>query len=151
MRLTTLFASLLIGSAVVSGRSSEKLSIVSHIEADSIIDVIAPDELLDPSRVVSDKSKNEKKKGKGVRKSGYRVLVYSEASKSRIDAIARDFSSRFRVYRTHIKFQSPYWHLRVGDFETREEADEAASRIRAAFPIYRRDIKVVRDRVSIIK
>lgn len=62
---------------------------------------------------------------------------------------SRHISARFPQYRTYVLYTSPYWRLKVGDFRTRQEADEAAGEIRKAFPAYSKEIRVVRDRVNI--
>ncbi|MDE5745597.1 MAG: SPOR domain-containing protein, partial [Paramuribaculum sp.] len=56
---------------------------------------------------------------------------------------------RFPTYRTYVKYTSPYWRLRVGDFRTRREAEDAAEAIKQAFPSYSREIRVVADRITV--
>ena len=39
--------------------------------------------------------------------------------------------------------------LKVGDFRTQQEANDAADELRKAFPAYSKEIRVVRDRISL--
>ena len=83
---------------------------------------------------------------------GYRVQVFSDnrpAAKGEARAKGRNISERFPNYKTYVKYTSPYWRLRVGDFRTRREAEDAAEAIKAAFPSYSREVLVVADRISI--
>ena len=81
---------------------------------------------------------------------GYRVQIYADNNVRAAKAEAR---MRERVvgrafpYNTYVTYSSPYWRLRVGDFQTQEEAQKAAAQIRQRFPKYAREVRVVRDHV----
>ena len=62
---------------------------------------------------------------------------------------AAQVSRRFPNLRTYISYSAPFWRLRVGDFRSRSEADAAAAQLRQAFPAFRNEIRIVRDRVYI--
>lgn len=84
---------------------------------------------------------------------GYRVQVYldnnARTAKNEARARARNISEQFPHYPTYVVYSSPYWRLRVGNFRTHDEADEAAAAISAAFPSYAREIRVVKDRIVV--
>lgn len=82
---------------------------------------------------------------------GYRIQVFSDnnsrTAKSEARARARDISAQFPQYATYVVYNSPYWRLRVGNFRTQEEANAAAHSLKAAFPGYSREIRVVKDTI----
>ena len=83
---------------------------------------------------------------------GYRVLVFSDGNaktaKNEARSKAQNISSRLPKYRTYVTYTSPYWRLKVGDFLTRQEAENAADEIKKIFPAYAREVRVVTDRVN---
>ena len=84
---------------------------------------------------------------------GFRVQVFSDnnarTAKNEARSKQRTISSRFPQYQTYVMYTSPYWRLKVGDFRTQQEANNAADELRKAFPAYSKEIRVVRDRVNI--
>lgn len=87
-----------------------------------------------------------------VKTAGYRVQVFSDnrpAAKGEARSKGRAISDRFPGMRTYVTYTSPYWRLKVGDFRTRREAEDAAEAIRQAFPSYSREIRVVADKISV--
>ena len=87
------------------------------------------------------------------RMAGFRVQVFSDnnarTAKNEARSKQRTISSRFPQYQTYVMYTSPYWRLKVGDFRTQQEANNAADELRKAFPSYSKEIRVVRDRVNI--
>ncbi len=85
-------------------------------------------------------------------RTGYRVQIFDDnnARTAKHEAQARRarVGSRFPEYKTYISFNSPYWRVKVGDFRTRSEAEAAMGAIRAAFPAYGSQLRVVRDRIN---
>jgi len=98
----------------------------------------------DAERVVRTKS------GKIV---GYRVQVFADnnARSAKVEARQREraVGQAFPSYATYVSYASPYWRLRVGDFRSQYDAEKAADQIRKAFPRYAREVRVVRDRISV--
>lgn len=154
--------------------AAEPDNIVGHIEATSenrVIQSAAVGALLLPSRVVgvaspendrplsedgTEESRPAQEQPSATstrRMTGYRVQVFSDnntrTAKNEARSKSRNISARFPQYRTYVMYNSPYWRLKVGDFRTRQEADEAAEQIRRAFPAYSKEIRVVRDKVSV--
>jgi hypothetical protein len=83
----------------------------------------------------------------------FRVQVFSDSKgeRSRQEGLRKRsaVARRFTDYPIELKWDSPYWQLRVGKFETREDADEAAAEIKKAFPSYSKEIHVVRQRMKV--
>ena len=83
---------------------------------------------------------------------GYRVQVFDDnnvmSAKHEAQSRKQQIESRFPEFRTYVQFNSPYWKVKAGDFRTRSEADAAMAAIRAAFPSYASQIRVVRDRIN---
>ena len=83
---------------------------------------------------------------------GYRVQVFDDNNvmTAKHDAQSRkqQIDSRFPEFHTYVQFNSPYWKVKVGDFRTRSEADAAMAAIRAAFPGFASQLRIVRDRIN---
>ncbi len=82
---------------------------------------------------------------------GYRIQVLSDNSvngKSKAQARAKTIAMKFPYYRTYITYNAPSWRLRIGDFTDRKSANEALSRVRAAFPSYG-GVSIVKDNVNV--
>lgn len=162
MRLNTIGFSLFavaLCQPVLAEDSSKTGSLIDHIQSDSIIEIIAPvglEQRLSPSEVVDAQSLLESKMGgSAVRSGGYRIQVFSDnnarSAKTEARTRARNISARFPQHRTYVVYNAPFWRLKVGDFRNQQEAQQAADEIKHAFPSYSREVRVVRDRVSIVK
>lgn len=144
--------------------------IVRHITADKVNTINQPDALRrllvpvvspstsaeSPAAVTEAEAEAETSKTAPVVKGrtvGYRVQVFSDnnsrTAKNEARSKSRDIASRFPQYRTYVMYTSPYWRLKVGDFRTQHEANEAAEELRRAFPAYSKEIRVVRDRITV--
>ncbi|MDD2243547.1 MAG: SPOR domain-containing protein [Dysgonamonadaceae bacterium] len=55
----------------------------------------------------------------------------------------------FPQYESVVIFDSPFWRVRVGNFQTREEANEAMQTMRRKFPSFGKEMYIVRDEVKI--
>lgn len=90
--------------------------------------------------------------GPTVKTAGYRVQVFSDnnvrTAKSEARAKAQAISTRLPQYRTYVAYNSPFWRLRVGDFPTLSEAENAADEIKKLFPAYASEVRVVKDRIN---
>ena len=84
---------------------------------------------------------------------GFRIQAYAgndqrtsmNQAHTRRDAI----NNAFPEHEAEVLFTSPFWRLRVGNFETRDEAEEAMREIRRRFPAFGREMSVVADDVRI--
>ncbi|MCM1337875.1 MAG: SPOR domain-containing protein [Candidatus Amulumruptor caecigallinarius] len=163
-------ATFIAGSLAASAQQgTTTVTIVDHItavEGNSVDQPTSLANLLKPSaqpvvKTAEDKDKEEADKevekekprtGTSSRTAGYRVQVYSDGNqrtaKAETQRKAAAVSSRFPNMRTYTSYSAPFWRLRVGDFRTRREAEDAAASLRSAFPAYRNEIRVVRDRIN---
>lgn len=160
--------SILVGVSLTGFSEETVVTIVDHIVAIPGNTVDQPSALTNlikpaPAPVVSPQEESEKDKEKEekdrrpstggvVKMAGYRVQVYSDSNqrtaKSETQRKAATVSRKFPSMRTYSTYSAPYWRLRVGDFRTRKEAEDAAASLRSAFPAYRNEIRVVRDRIN---
>lgn len=126
--------------------------IVGHIISDSTVTLTIPDALLLRLQPVESHESETVRPVNG-KMGGYRIQVFSDnnarTAKSEARTRARNVSARFPQYPTYVVYNSPFWRLRVGNFRTQEEANEAARELKEAFPSYMREIRVVRDRIVV--
>lgn len=134
---------------------TEVVTIVDHITNGTTNIINQPDQLLRrliPVEEVEEDAKEEISRPVNGRMAGFRVQVFSDnnarTAKSEARSKQRIISSRFPQYQTYVMYTSPYWRLKVGDFRTQQEANNAADELRRAFPAYSKEIRVVRDRVN---
>lgn len=151
------FGFLVTGMNVVA--APDAVSIVEHITVGTENQINQPDKLLErlmiEEGVVEDEGVKNKPKSKNGKIAGYRVQVFSDnntrTAKNEARNKQRSIAGRFPRYQTYVMYTSPYWRLKVGDFRTQEEAQEAANEIGRAFPAFKKEIRVVRDRVNIVE
>lgn len=140
-------------------RGEEKVvTIVDHITEGTANTVTQPEALLKRLCKIVDNTEEEDRteepsKPVAGRLAGYRVQVFSDnnvrTAKAEAASKQRVISARFPQYQTYVRYTSPYWRLKVGDFRTQQEANAAAEELRKAFPAYSKEIRVVRDRISL--
>lgn len=140
--------------------SSSDTTITCQINRSGVIKVTHPDALearLRKTVNVEDSvtSGNIEQKAGRVRKmGGYRVQIYSDnnarTAKNEARTKERAIAGAFPDMATYVIYDSPYWRLRVGDCRSRAEADELAEEIKKAFPAYKAEITVVRDRINAV-
>ncbi|MDE5786408.1 MAG: SPOR domain-containing protein [Duncaniella sp.] len=148
-----------VATVHVSLADAETPGIVAHIMADSTNSVVQPAELYQRTVFVAeeeparDASISADAAMSGSHQAGFRVQVFSDnntrTAKNEARAKARQVSARFPHLSTYVKYTSPYWRLKVGDFRSRQEADEVAEQLRKAFPAISKEIRVVRDRINL--
>lgn len=84
-------------------------------------------------------------------RNGYRVQIFDDNNPrtARQQAAARQaqIHAAFPQWRAYVIFNSPYWQVRVGDFHSRAQAEEAMRTIREAFPASAPYIRIVRDKI----
>ncbi|MEZ3563408.1 SPOR domain-containing protein [Duncaniella muricolitica] len=142
----------------LTARGEEKVvTIVDHITEGTANTVTQPEALLKRLCKIVDNTEKEDRteepsKPVAGRLAGYRVQVFSDnnvrTAKAEAASKQRVISARFPQYQTYVRYTSPYWRLKVGDFRTQQEANAAAEELRKAFPAYSKEIRVVRDRIS---
>ena len=128
-------------------------TIVDHITQNSENVINQPEKLLQRLLPVEGDDEDKDQRPKTGRMAGYRVQVFSDnnarTAKNEARSKQRTIASRFPKYQTYVMYTSPYWRLKVGDFRTMQEAQDAANEIGRAFPAFKKEIRVVRDRVNI--
>ncbi|MDD4777450.1 MAG: SPOR domain-containing protein [Fermentimonas sp.] len=84
---------------------------------------------------------------------GYKIQAFSgNNQRTSRDEANRKQSMINQLYpdqETVVLFESPFWRLRVGNFETREEAEHVMQDLRASFPSFGREMYIVVDEVKI--
>ncbi|WP_287936408.1 SPOR domain-containing protein [Duncaniella freteri] len=160
MRLLPIALCLTVISAatVRAEETAVAVTIVDHITAGTSNVINQPEALLKRLMPIVDSDNEESTHDEhsrpiGGRMAGYRVQVFSDnnvrTAKAEAGSKQRIISARFPQYQTYVRYTSPYWRLKVGDFRTQQEANDAADELRKAFPAYSKEIRVVRDRISL--
>ena len=137
------------------------VTIVDHITAVGGNTIVQPDGLLKrlfPIVDTADNDDNDEKRGdtpavSSSRPAGWRVQVFSDNNPRTAKAEAakkeRLISARFPQHQAYVRYNAPYWRLRIGDFKSQQEANAVADELRKAFPAYSKEIRVVRDRITL--
>lgn len=88
----------------------------------------------------------------GVSTGGYRIQLFAgnnpRTAKGQAESRAAQVAEQFPEWTGHITFDAPYWRLKVGDFQRYEDATAALSTLKAQFPAFAREMRVVRDRIK---
>lgn len=94
------------------------------------------------------------KTGRVKKMGGYRVQIYSDnnarTAKNEARAKERAILGAYPELSTYVIYDSPYWRLRVGDCRSKADAEELAAELKKAFPAYKAEITVVRDRINAV-
>lgn len=76
---------------------------------------------------------------------GYRIQIRSNNDRSKIYGIRSEVYAQFSDIKNYLKYDQPYYRLRIGDFKTRLEARQYLERVINYFPsafIVADDIKI---------
>lgn len=92
--------------------------------------------------VVKDPRINEliKKQGEvvppatSVQISGYRLQLFFDSEKSKVDQTRMQFAKSFPKIETYVTYSAPNYFLRVGDFRTQLEADRLKAEVGTTYP-----------------
>lgn len=84
---------------------------------------------------------------------GYKIQAFSgnnqRTSKNEANYKQSQINSAFPEHETVVLFDSPFWRLRVGNFATREEAQQVMAELRRNFPSFGKEMYIVVDEVKI--
>ncbi len=84
---------------------------------------------------------------------GFRIQVFSgnNQNASKKEAFEREAVIRrdFPDLETFVSFKSPFWRLRVGNFQSYEEAYNVMRKIKEVFPKYGKETYIVKDDIKI--
>jgi hypothetical protein len=50
---------------------------------------------------------------------------------------------------TYVVFTAPFWRLRVGDFQTFQEAQRMMVKLRAEFPAFGREMSIIKEKIRV--
>jgi len=136
---------------------NDSVSIISRINAPgSSITVRQPqsmDKRVSYGSKIAVEAERNASSGRTSRHGGFRVQIFSDnnvhTAKSNAEYRKRSVEQRLPGVRAYLKYESPYWRVRVGDYRTRSEAENALQEIRSAFPNYSSDLKIVSERINI--
>lgn len=85
--------------------------------------------------------------------SGWRIQVFAgnnqRISKNEAFRKEADIKMNFSNWDTYVTYTAPFWRLRVGDFQTYQDAREAMMLLRRRFPSYGKEMSIVRDKIRI--
>jgi SPOR domain len=85
---------------------------------------------------------------------GFKIQVFSgnDQRKSKNEAYSKQsqIKNLFPDVDTAVKFDSPFWRLRVGNYKTRDEAAHAMVEFRKAFPSFGKEMYVVKDQIALV-
>ena len=84
---------------------------------------------------------------------GWRIQVFSgnnlRVSKNEAFSKEADLKSNFPELSTYIKYNAPFWRLRVGDFQTYQDAQNMLEQLRHAFPAFGREMSIVKEKIQV--
>jgi hypothetical protein len=84
---------------------------------------------------------------------GYKVQAFSgndqRTSKNEAQRKQQLINNAYPGYETVVLFESPFWRLRVGNFEHRHEAEEVLKEMVKSFPSFGKEMYIVVDEVKI--
>ena len=88
-----------------------------------------------------------------VKMRGYKIQAFAgnDQRTSKNEAYRKQalINQAFPELETVITFESPFWRLRVGNFRTREEAEEVLNEMCKVFPSFGKEMYIVQDEVKI--
>ncbi len=87
-----------------------------------------------------------------LRLQGYRVQVFTGNDRTAKDEAFRketEIKEAFPNLTTYVTFNAPFWRLRVGDYNSHEEAYFMQRQLSQAFPAYGKEMYIVREEVRV--
>jgi hypothetical protein len=80
---------------------------------------------------------------------GYRVQVFSgndqRTSKDEAFKIEREMKDLIPGIPTYVTYNAPFWRLRIGDYNSHEEAFHVQRQLMQAFPKYGKEMYIIRE------
>lgn len=65
---------------------------------------------------------------------GYRLQIFFDSEKSKVDQARVQFAKSFPKIETYVTYNAPNYFLRVGDFRTQLEADHLKAEVGSTYP-----------------
>lgn len=131
----------------------------SNGNVEILIDDDLMEKILTPPESNKSSKSSEPSLKTGINKmSGYRIQVFADglnqhSLESRAKARGNAILARFPKYRGQVYTfsSSPNWFTRVGNFRTEAEANEALAQLRAAFPSFANEMRLVKCQIVIVR
>lgn len=93
--------------------------------------------------------RNDRKADPSIR---YRIQVYSDnnghTAKANAEKRKRLIEQKIPGMHGYVSYDSPYWRVRIGNYQTESEAMAAMKQIKSTFPTFESDIRIVRVRTK---
>ena len=84
---------------------------------------------------------------------GFRIQVFAgnnqRISKSEAYTKESDVKTVFPEMSTYVVFTAPFWRLRVGDFQTFQEAQRMMTKLRVELPAFGREMSIIKEKVRV--
>lgn len=91
--------------------------------------------------------------GQYVKMRGFKIQAFSgnnqRTSKNEANSKQQLINQAYPEYETVVTFDSPFWRLRVGNFKSRDEANEVLNQMKGSFPAFGKEMYIVVDEVRI--
>ena len=85
--------------------------------------------------------------------SGWRIQVFSgnnqRVSKNEAFRKETDVKTTFPELSTYVKYNAPFWRLRVGDFQTYQDAQDMLKQLRHQFPAFGREMSILKENIQV--
>lgn len=84
---------------------------------------------------------------------GYRVQIFSgnnqRTAKDEAFRKEKQIKERFPSLSTYVTYNAPFWRLRVGNYDSQEEAVYAQRQLADAFPSFAKEIYIVKEEIKV--
>lgn len=136
---------------------SAQISILEHLQETGRISIAQDDRLSNLLGHSQEVRRNVKSmRGENTDRivsSGFRIRVFSgnnqNESKRRAYDLAQEIGEKFPELETYVLFKTPNWRLTVGNFRTSEEAYAALRELKKEFPIWGREMFIIKDEIEL--
>jgi len=75
--------------------------------------------------------------------------IINEFPKNEAFSKETDLKSTFPELSTYVKYNAPFWRLRVGDFQTYQDAQNMLVQLRHNFPAFGREMSIVKEKIQV--
>lgn len=162
---------LIVALATAASISHGQVNILDSVNTSgSTVKVIVPEKLAErlsapePEKIITEVTAESESLGVTVKPNttpittktvGFRIQVYSDnnqrTARAEAEKRANAIRAHFPNYQVYVIFQSPYWRVKAGDFRSRSQAEEAAAQMREILPAYGKEMRVVKDHITIVE
>ncbi|MDE5773383.1 MAG: SPOR domain-containing protein [Muribaculaceae bacterium] len=147
------------GEVKPGSNAIEQIVESSNGNVEIIIDDELKEKILTPPESNKQPRNSEPSLKTGINKmSGYRIQVFADglnqhSLESRAKARGNAILAKFPKYRGQVYTfsSSPNWYTRVGNFRTESEANDALAQLRAAFPSFANEMRLVKCQIVIVR